>query len=141
MRSSTTQKDDLAFGTNNETAVLETLQTFFGSTLQRQGGYEVMDYTNPGRTIYVELKTRRIPHDRYPTAIIGLNKIQWCQKDPSKEYHFVFCYTDGLFTLKYDEALFKNFQREIHYFRGEREDCPNAAQSIVYIPSNLLRKV
>jgi hypothetical protein len=134
------QREDLTYGTTNETTVLDKLQTFFGQTLQRQGGYEVMDYTNPGRTIYVELKTRRIRHDQYPTAIIGLNKVMWCQKDPSKEYYFVFCYTDGIYSIKYDPLVFNNFQRNLEYYRGERDDCINHAQSIVYIPSHLLQK-
>lgn len=99
-----------------------------------------MDYTNLGRTIYVELKTRRIKHDQYPTAIIGLNKLKWCQRDPTKEYYFVFCYTDGLYYIKYDDTVFNEFERNLEYYRGERDDCINTAQSIVYIPSDLLQK-
>ena len=133
-----TQAADLAFGTSNETNVLETLQTFFQQTLQRQGGYSVMDYTNPTRTLFVELKTRRIRHNQYPTAIIGRNKVQFCN-DPNKEYYFVFCYTDGLYYIKYEKDLFDSFEVS-DYTRGERTDCENRVQEVVYIPHEHLTR-
>ena len=135
-----TRRDDLALGIPNESRMLNTIQSLVGQPLERQGSYDVMDYTNPGRTIFVELKTRRIRHDQYPTAIIGLNKVEWCHNDPSKEYYFCFSYTDGLYYIKYDADLFKNFDRNMQYFRGDRDDCANNSNAIVYIPSTKLTK-
>jgi hypothetical protein len=98
-----------------------------------------MDYTNPGKTIYVELKSRRIRHDTYPTAIIGLNKTEFARKS-GVECYFVWLYTDGLFYCKYDPELWDTFEVNHDYFRGERADCINRAQSIIYVPREHLQK-
>ena len=97
-----------------------------------------MDYTNETNTTYVELKTRRIRHDAYHTALIGANKIAFCS-DPLKTYFFVFCYLDGIYYIKYDAAVFATFERSDNYYRGARPDCSNSVQSVVYIPINRLK--
>lgn len=128
-----TQSADLAFGTRNEDTIKNQIETIAGTPLIKQGGYSVMDYTNDAKTVYVELKTRRIKHDDYPTALIGANKIEFCS-DPTKNYFFVFCYSDGIYYIKYDASLFNTFERSDNYYRGERADCINNAQSVFYIP-------
>lgn len=128
-----TQSADLAFGTRNEDNIKNQIEGLVGEPLIKQGGYAVMDYTNNTNTLYVELKTRRIRHDSYPTALIGANKIAFCS-DPSKSYYFVFCYSDGIYYIKYDKELFDGFDRCDNYYRGERNDCINYAQSVIYIP-------
>ena len=136
-----TQAADIAFGTASELNNLETLQSFIGDTLERQGGYEVFDFANPAKTIYVELKTRRIRHDQYDTAIIGANKIAFCEQVPEVQYWFAFCYSDGIYAIKYDRELFLNFEVRHNYFRGARSDTENRAQSVVLIPVEHLQKV
>ena len=133
------QKNDLAFGIKSETEIVPSLEKFFDTTLNHNGGYAVMDWSNPTKTIFVELKTRRIPHNRYDTALIGKNKVDFCN-DENKEYYFCFNYTDGVFYIKYDKQLFSTFANNDNFVRGERTDCSNNPQSIVYIPSNLLVK-
>lgn len=128
-----TQSADLAFGTRNEDTIKNQIEAIAGTPLIKQGGYSVMDYTNDAKTVYVELKTRRIKHDDYPTALIGANKIEFCS-DPTKNYFFVFCYSDGIYYIKYDASLFNTFERSDNYYRGERADCINNAQSVFYIP-------
>ena len=128
-----TQSADLAFGTRNEDTIKNQIESIAGTPLIKQGGYSVMDYTNDAKTVYVELKTRRIKHDDYPTALIGANKIEFCS-DPTKNYFFVFCYSDGIYYIKYDASLFNTFERSDNYYRGERADCINNAQSVFYIP-------
>ena len=134
-----TQSADLEFGTRNEDTIKNQIEAIAGTPLIKQGGYSVMDYTNDTKTVYVELKTRRIKHDDYPTALIGANKIEFCS-DPEKNYFFVFCYSDGIYYIKYDDSLFNTFERSDNYYRGERDDCINNAQSVFYIPINHLTK-
>lgn len=128
-----TQSADLAFGTANEDTIKSQIESIAGTPLIKQGGYSVMDYTNDTKTVYVELKTRRIKHDDYPTALIGANKIEFCS-DPAKNYYFVFCYSDGIYYIKYDDSLFNTFERSDNYYRGARTDCMNSVQSVFYIP-------
>jgi hypothetical protein len=88
----------------------------------------------------VELKSRRIRHDKYPTALIGLNKVEACN-DENKDYYFVYCYDDGVFYIKYDKETFLKFERNYEYRRGDRSDCYNYASKIVYIPVEKLVKL
>lgn len=133
-----TQANDLLFGIGNQTTVQGRIASFLNITLNPLDDYSVMDWANPSRTVYVELKSRRIRHDQYPTAIIGLNKIEFCT-DPSKEYYFCFSYLDGLYYIKYDADVFANFDRNYSYQRGERPDYNNHSQRIVYIPVDMLQ--
>lgn len=134
------KKDDLSFGFNSEEVNLKTLQSFFKTDLKRQGGYATMDYTNDSKTLYIELKTRRIAHDQYPTSLIGINKVEFCS-DPNKQYYFVFCYNDGIYYIQYDKALFDTFERNTNYWRRARTDCYNYQQSVIYIPIDKLSKI
>ena len=131
------QKSDIVFGEKSEVSLMSRVEGLVGQPLARQGGFNIMDYANMNKTVYVELKTRRIRHNAYPTAIIGKNKINFCS-DPSKEYYFVFSYLDGVFYIKFDAELFASFETEREFCRGERVDCVNRAQWVVFVPSHLL---
>lgn len=135
------QRADLEFGTKSELTNHEVLEGFLNTTLNRKGGYSVFDFEDPTKTIFVELKTRRIRHDQYPTALIGLNKIQFCEYERDVQYWFVFCYTDGIYAIKYDRELFGSFETSHDFVRGERTDCATREQSVVYIPVEHLVKV
>jgi hypothetical protein len=135
-----TQTEDLRFGLQSEETNINTLQTHLKTELCRRGGYSTMDFSNKNNTIYVELKSRRIDHNKFDTAIIGANKVDFC-KDDAKTYYFVFCYTDGIYYIKFDRELFSTFKRQDDYWRGFRRDCVNRAQRVVHIPVNLLMKI
>jgi hypothetical protein len=53
------QKSDILFGEKSEVSLLSRVEGLVGQPLARQGGFNIMDYTNAGKTVYVELKTRR----------------------------------------------------------------------------------
>ena len=135
-----TQSADLRFGLASEEDSLETLQSFLGTTLHRNGGYAVFDFENPERLVFCELKSRRIRHDQHPTAIIGANKVDYAASHQG-EFWFAFCYVDGLYAIKYDAELFSHFERFDEYMRGERADVVNRPQQIYYIPVEHLVKV
>jgi len=138
--SKTTFAEDYSFGTQSEEKVVVKLNQFLNTTLERKGGFCVFDFENPTKTIHVELKTRRIQHDRYPTAIIGANKVDNCS-DSNKKYIFVFAYTDGLYMIEYNKEVFDRMERQDNYTRGYRPDHTNNAQKIVLVPVNLLTKI
>lgn len=134
-----TLKSDLAFGTASEFKKHETLESIFKKTLIHRGGYAPFDYDD-GATLFVELKTRRIPHDKYPTAIIGANKVETAFKNPNHTYWFCYSYEDGIYGIEYSKELFDTFTTS-NYSRGEREDYHNNAQECVFIPYELLEKL
>jgi hypothetical protein len=135
------QSADLAFGANSEQNLTATLNGHFNTTLNRLGGFHIFDYIGEadGRTIEVELKTRRIRHDQYLTAIIGTNKIEYARANHiARDFYFVFCYSDGIYYTKYDPAVFAHLDTDDHYLRGARADCYNGEQRITHIPTSLL---
>lgn len=141
MSNTPTKKDDLAFGTASEMTNLDILQQFFNTTLEKQDGYSVFDFMNPNKSIFVELKSRRIRHDTYDTALIGLNKIAFIEQMPEVEYWFAYCYTDGVWVIKYEKELFDTFEVRHDYVRGVRADANNRPDSVVFIPTKYLSKV
>jgi hypothetical protein len=130
-----TQKNDIAFGLKSEEANLDILQTFLDTQLHRKGGYAVFDFENPTKTIFVELKSRRIGSKTYDTALIGFNKIAFANHfDDGTQFWFAFCYTDGVFVIKYDKAQFDKYEVRNEYVRGARNDTTNKPQKVCLIP-------
>lgn len=139
MNPAPTLKGDLTFGTNSERSNQSKLEGFFKRKLTRAGGYSTFDF-NDGATLFVELKTRRIPHDRYKTAIIGANKVETAAQNPDRSYWFCYAYEDGIYGIEFQKDLFATFERS-EYSRGDREDYHNRPQTCVFIPSHLLTKI
>jgi hypothetical protein len=133
---------DYAYGTANELKQLSNLNKYLNTTLHRRGGFNTFDYDDE-KSIFVELKTRRCRHDRYPTAIVGQNKVNHAKLNETEENHFVFafCYEDGLYAIEYEPDLFSTFESNDEYYRGARDDIENKPQKIIYIPTNLLVKI
>jgi len=130
------QSADLLFGLSNEVAVHKQIENTLGISLLKTGGkYDPYDFYDLNNT-FVELKSRRIKHNQYPTALVGQNKIQKIQE--GNHYYFFFSYEDGLYYIKYDKALFDTFHIQDDYYRGNRSDCPNYAQALVHIPVDKL---
>lgn len=133
---------DYVLGTANEVSVKQKLEKFLGEPLVRRGGMSLFDYDNNDETkmIFSEVKTRRIRHDAYPTAIIGGNKVDEAQRNPKNTYWFFFDYVDGLYGIQYDEEKFSQYERT-EYSRGDRPDFHNRPQECVFIPSSDLVRV
>jgi len=135
-----TQAADLLFGRGNEWNNKTVLETYLSTDLYARGYYDTFDFSDKQQTIFVELKSRRVRHDDYPTAIIGANKVEACS-DPNKTYWFAYAYTDGVYILKYDKELFDTFQRIDEYQRGARSDCSNNPKKVVLIPYQYLTRI
>jgi hypothetical protein len=132
-----TFKGDYEFGTKEEEEKKGLLEKVFGVTLIRRGGSSVLDYDD-GNTFYLELKSRRITHNKYPTAILGANKVKYAEgKD---KVWFCWNYTDGIYGLKYDKELFDTFTCG-DYERGARADFHNRPQEVYFIPHRHLTKL
>lgn len=134
-----TLQNDLAYGIANERSKQTILESFFHKPLTRRGGYSTFDYDD-GATLFVELKSRRIPHNKYPTAIIGANKVEIAEKNPSRKYWFCYAYEDGMYGIPYSKELFDTFQHE-EYSRGDRVDYHNTPQHCYFIPCEQLVKI
>ena len=126
---------DYNFGVNQESMSKINIERYLNTSLISRGGYSIFDFDD-GADLFVELKTRRIPHNKYPTAIIGANKIEIAKKNPDKTYWFVYKYQDGLFGIKYSEE-FDSYETR-SYSRGDRNDYDNKPQNCYFIPTSAL---
>ena len=123
---------DYQFGIKNESVVLDAVKVF-DPTLQKTGQYHPFDFA--GTTTYVELKTRKNRKDKYPTTMISQSKIEYAKKNSGFNYLFCFLFEDGLYYIKYDECLFKDFEVS----SGGRCDRGRVeTNSYCYIPVSLL---
>jgi hypothetical protein len=129
-----TRASDLDFGINNEAIVLSLLEQHFKTTFNRNKRGAVFDYTSTDGSIEVELKSRRVAHNKYDTTLVGQNKVTHCDKDAGKTYYFAFLFTDGLYIIKYEPEVFVTYERDDNYRRGARSDCYNPIQHLVKIP-------
>lgn len=131
-------KEDLAYGTKSEEKNQSNLEQLFGKKLIYRGKFAEFDFDD-GATFFVELKTRRIPHDMYPTALIGANKVATARNNPNRTYWFCFAYEDGIYGIQYSKE-FDSFDHT-DYSRGDRADFHNRPQHTYFIPCGLLKKL
>jgi len=121
LQMSRTFETDYAVGTQSEDALLAVFRQEIPDLQKIKNPYALFDYE--GSTTYVELKTRTFAKDKYPTTMIGLNKVKAAERTPHKTYYFAFKFTDGLYWIKYDKDLFATFEikRGGRYDRGRPE--------------------
>ena len=94
---------DIDFGKAEEQAIKALLEQHFGP-LEPTNTYNHFDFKN--EKFVIEVKTRRIRHNRYDTQIFGTNKLMTGRKYLKKGIQpvFVFNCIDGIFVWYLDEA-------------------------------------
>jgi hypothetical protein len=136
---------DYANGTKNEHRRIPIVNQFFNTTFERDTNLMAsFDYFNKDKTIFAELKTRNIAHNRWPTALIGQAKVNWADKTKIKntntKFYFVWEYTDGIYYLEYDKEEWKDFERG-DFQRHARADINDYPSPVVYVPHQALKKL
>jgi hypothetical protein len=112
-----------------QTALLPVIRTFFNKDINEISNklspfdYECSKY-------YYELKTRTNTLNKYPTTMIGRNKIEG-----NKKTILIFQYTDCLTYIKYKKELFDTF--EIKKF--DRNVKESNKRDYIYIPIEHLK--
>lgn len=135
------KKEDIEMGNKSESETIDVIDEILKTTLIKdEDKYSIFDWHNKDKTIFVELKSRRLYKDKYPTTMIGLNKIKFCN-DTTKSYYFFFKFFDGLYYIKYNKDLFKNFDIKYNVKINYRNDVnKNEFRDFIYIPVNKLLK-
>lgn len=117
---------DLSFGLSEEEVIKPFLEEHFGE-LQKLGKYSPFDFENDDYLI--EVKSRRIPHNKYNTLMFNYSKIEKLETyDTNKTAIFVFNCEDGIYCWEYDSS-------EFTISRGGRCDrgC-NEYYTMAYVP-------
>jgi hypothetical protein len=136
----TTYLQDCKFGFENENNNIDILNKFFKTEFIKNTRYSIVDFINKDNNILIEMKSRRIPHNKYETCIIGQNKIDFFNKNLNSECYIVYCYSDGLFYIKYDKELFNNFKND-NFKRTYNRFNKNEISSVKLIPYQKLTKI
>ena len=126
-------QEDEKYGDENEIQYLDILKSQFGEDVTKiKNKYSTFDFTS--ESYIYELKSRRNTKNKYPTTMIGLNKLESAKKQ-NKTVIFIFDFTDKKCYWKYNEKEFKKCNVQV----GGRCDRGYVESSMyVYIPIDLL---
>ena len=129
---------DEKFGFIKEDEYYNILKEFFDKTLEKvDNRYNLFDFI--GEECYIELKSRRNTHNKYPDTMIGCNKIEFAM-NTYKTIIFCFLFTDGLFYYKFDKDDIINKKLRIRT-GGRCDRNVNEYKDYCYIPITLLTKL
>jgi hypothetical protein len=121
-----------------EIEIKNELERYFKIKLLFTKEYDIYDYVNEHKNIFFELKGRSNNYSKYPTTMIGYNKVLECIKNKNNKYYFVFKFTDGLYYCKYSKKLLKKCTIK----KGGRTDRGRPEiKEYLFIPIELLKKI
>ena len=128
-------KEDLKFGLNAENIVEEELKKYFKGVKKKKVKNDPFDYDIDNGVI--ELKSRRINHDKYETLFFGKNKYDkgLCYQSEGRRVYYVFNCLDGIYywEQREDECFHKKGGR---FDRGRPE-----VQLLTNVPTEYLKKL
>jgi hypothetical protein len=132
---------DLEFGELGERLALPILDTFFGGKhLKSASSHDRWDYIVDGDpSVRRELKSRRIRHNEYETAILNHSKI--LNQDPNIKYTYIWHYTDGWYYLPYDANVWTNENGFVITMMNCWRDGRCESQPVINIPHRHLIKI
>lgn len=127
---------DLAFGKKSESEEYQLIKQLDPELIKTPNEYDLFDYESPNS--FVELKTRTFEMMKYPTTIVGTNKIKYAEEHPEKDFYFCFKFTDGLFYSKYNKEVYSKFKKT----KCKREDRGKIEiMEVINIPIKFLCKI
>jgi hypothetical protein len=128
-------QEDIDFGIDGENGIKTTIENLLLTTITKTDNkFDVMDYIDSDGDYY-EIKTRRNTHNKYPTTMVGENKIKFC-KTSDKICLFFFRFTDGDYYWPFNNNDFLLFSNGGRNDRGCDE-----YKKYCYIPIRYLKKV
>jgi len=133
---------DLIHGFVSEANHIGHLSGHFGCELTKTTSkYDLFDFESSKCRVKIELKTRRNTKNRYPTTMVGYNKILAGQDLILYEgYRVYFCFkfTDGLY---YYELTDNSHNEYIVNQGGRRDRGRDEIKKYCFIPVELLKKI
>lgn len=132
------------FGLSNELHYKNEICNYyrdFGILQKSIGKFDIFDFYND--KLVIELKCRTNSYDKYPTTIIGFNKVEQGFKEieKNKTVYFLFGFTDGLYEWELNDSNWNEIGglNSISNYLG----CKYSKNAIrnVEIPTHLLKKI
>ena len=140
------QRKDLNFGFKSEEEIHNILEEVFGNLLRsnknpEMGGYYEFDKYN--EDIFIEVKTRRINHNQYPTLFFGENKLikgdELLKKCPHLRIFYLWRCNDGIYGWEHRSSEYDVCKRgRCDRGKDEFDDCVDIKQKYIKPLKNLL---
>lgn len=130
------QLKNLKEGDLGENSVLPVLEKYFDIRLTKTSKNFVFDFRDNYGTYY-EVKSRNNNYNKYPTTMVGYNKIEYANK-LDKPVYFIFNFLDGIYYYEYEIHKLDELEIKIggRCDRGKYE-----YKKYCYIPINKLIKI
>ena len=143
------QKKDLNFGFKSEQEIHSILEEQFGKLLRTErnpemGKYYQFDKYN--EDYFIEIKSRRINHDDYPSLFFGKNKLikgdEILKKCPLLRIFYLWKCNDGIYGWEHKSSEYQICKRG-RCDRGKNEfnDCVDIKQKYIIPLKNLLDNI
>lgn len=131
-------QNDLDFGNTAELSLQQQFENHFECKLNQTHSTHLFDFINEEKKIMLELKTRRNTKQKYPTTMVGYNKIQEAQrlKQEGWSIYFVFYFTDDVCFYEFD-TIHNDWVNN----GGRRDRGRLEYKQYYYIPVNLLHTI
>ena len=136
-------RNDLKFGLGKELEIVDLLQFNFCDLYDEdefkntkdlyQDDFYPYDFEGMRNGTSIELKSRRVKKNTYPTTIIPVSKV----RNTTKKQLFIFNFTDNCSYIEYDKTLFDTF--EVRNITTERWGVVDKPKPHYCIPVNLLK--
>ena len=135
---------DLKFGFKKEKSTKPILEYFFDVKLVETENYHTFDYASidgAPKPLMIELKSRRVKMNQYPSTMVGFNKIEKAVKLMKSEnggyqIYFVFDFDDCIAYYKFTRVI-DSYKR-----KGGRRDRGKAEiKDYYYIPISKLTTI
>lgn len=124
------QKEDMIWGRQQENNIHQTLETYFGKLEDTKNNPlmgERFEFDKYNDKYMIEIKSRRINHDKYDSLFFGENKyVKGCElltENPERKIYYLWNCEDGIYYWLHNSSTFtkRNMGR---YDRGRDEIKP-----------------
>ena len=140
------QRKDLNFGFKSEEEIHSILEELFGNLLRSNRNPEMGEYyefDKYNEDYFIEVKTRRIKHDKYPTLFFGENKLikgdELLKKCPHLRIFYLWRCNDGIYGWEHRSSEYDVCKRgRCDRGKDEFDDCVDINQQFIKPLKNLL---
>ena len=140
------QRKDLNFGFKSEEEIHHILEDVFGNLLRSKKNPEMgkfYEFDKYNEDYFIELKTRRIKHDKYPTLFFGENKLikgdELLKKCPHLRIFYLWRCNDGIYGWEHRSSEYDVCKRgRCDRGKDEFDDCVDINQQFIKPLKNLL---
>jgi hypothetical protein len=129
---------DLSFGETKEMQLKEPLEKHFGVSLNATPRNHPFDFVSLYKRLFIEIKTRRNTKSKYPSTMVGYNKVKFGMEKIKEKYDvfFVFSFTDKLCYYQLQEVNEEWVEKGGRFDRGRPE-----VNNYYYIPVSELTDI